>query len=193
MLSKSEEVVLRFLYEKRDEPNEGVRNVEAICAATGLSTQTVRQALRSLREQKMIEGPPDLLAQVTAALHNWDYTPTSPGFAERVILLASAIGKADENFLSEELGFDLEFVNLVGARLRNSGIWDGEQLSDVSRKDWCSENGGATFELDALVAAGDLVVAGRDANGDRRWQMTKSGEKRAADLIKRMTDDDKNH
>jgi DNA-binding transcriptional ArsR family regulator len=186
MLPKDEEAILRFLYEKKDA--ETRPSVADICASTGLSRQVARRAMRSLEEKGMISGPPDLLKQTMAALNDQDknFGPTDPGYAEHVILLASAISKADEQFLADELGYDIEFVSLVGSRLRSSGIWVGDHLSDESQKDWCEDGGGITFYLEGAVATGDLIAVERNDKGERQWKMTEGGLKRGANLIKGM-------
>ncbi len=186
MSLKDEESVLKFLYENSEVETQPT--VADICAGTKLTRQVVRESLRSLAEKGMISGPPDLLQQTMAALKDQDknFEPTDPGYAEHVILLASALSRANEQFLAEELGYDIEFVSLVGSRLRSSGIWVGDHLNDESRKEWCDDGGATIFYLEGAVATGDLVVVERNADGERQWKMTEGGLKRGANLIKGM-------
>jgi hypothetical protein len=191
-LSEVEKKVLLFLCEQK-ELGHTQPNVAAICDGTGLGRQVVRRALRALVEKKLLGGgPPDLLEEVMGLLSEQDpnLKATDPGYAEHVILLASAISKADEAFLAEELGYDLEFVSIVGSRLRSSGVWDGDHLSEDSLKGWTSDGGGLNFYLDGAIATGDLVAAERDKNGERQWKMTEKGLVRGADLIKKIAKPD---
>ena len=184
--SEIENKVLLFLCEQ-NKAGHTQPNVAAICDGLGLTRQVVRRTLRSLSEKGMVSGPPDLLKQTMEALKSQDpkFTATNPGYAEHVVLMASAISKADETFLAEELDYDFEFVSLVGARLRAAGTWNNDHLDDNIREEWCREDGGISFYLDGAIATGNLMMVGRSADGGRHFKMTESGLADAAELIKR--------
>src|SRR3954471_11217769 len=121
-LTADEKKVLTFLYEARNGDNE--IPAQDIIEGTGLSAEATKKALRSLREIGYIGGSAaDLLANSMEALKEMDpdFEPTKRGYAEHIILMASAISQADESFLARELAYDPEFVGLVGSRLRNAG------------------------------------------------------------------------
>ena len=126
-----------------------------------------------------------LLIAVMEKLRGIDpkFPPTDAGYAEHVLLLASAREGAKEEHLARELGYDLEFVKTVGSRLRNSGVWIGDQLSEEALKEW--QTHGTAFFVDGAVATGDLVVIGRSKDG-RQFQTTDAGLARGAALIKEM-------
>lgn len=177
-LTQSQETVLRYLFEhKGDEPSK-----EDIATGTRLSIDVVASTLNELQEFGMVSGTRTLLDEATEALGAADdnLKPTVRGYPEHLLLIASALSKADEKFLARELHYDLEFVNVVGARLRASGIWVNSQLSDARRSAW---DDAVAFFLDGAVASGDLMVVGGPSD-DPQYQMTEQGKTRAANLIK---------
>lgn len=183
-LSKSQESVLRFLYEHKDDEDISTAR---IVAGTGLRPDEVVQALATLQEAGMVGGPPSLLKRTMDALKEMDdnLAPTDAGYAEHIVLLASAIEKGDETFLAAELGYDKDFVATVGSRLRSAGIWTADGLSDASLQRWKTENGGMAFWCDGAVATGSLKVAGTTQDGKPQYQMTERGMSDAAKLIKK--------
>lgn len=185
-LAPSEEKVLQFLYQHREDP---VRPTKAqIAAGADLSISEATNVLTSLEERGMIRGrSPSLLNNAAAILKQIDpnFKPTDSGYNEHVVLLASFLSRADEAFLADELGFEPEFVATVGSRLRAAGTWAGDQLSDEAYGEWMKPDGGAiSLWLDGAVACGDLMVTGRDAEGSRLFQMT-PGAKRTVEAIMR--------
>lgn len=178
-LSKHEDAVLLFLYEQKDKTPP---STEEIVAATRLSRTVVKGALETLREKGMISGPPRFADEVAAVLHQIEpnLKPTDTGYAEHTLMLASLYAGADESRLAEALGYDREFVGVVGSRLRSGGIWAGNELAPGKREEW--EADAIAFWLDGAVAMGTLNVIG--SGKDRRFQMTESGLKDAAKLIR---------
>ncbi len=173
-LSKHEERVLLFLFERKDKNKE--MSLDAIIAGTGLGEDEARIALRTLREIGYLDGGArDLLLESMTGLKEMDpeFNPTKRGFSEHVILLASAISQANETFLAKELSYDREFVGLVGSRLRTAGIWKDDSVVSLHLELWRESSIG--FFLDAAVAVGDLMVVGGFEN-DPQYQMTPSGK-----------------
>lgn len=183
-LSKTEEAVLLFLYENKDAGTS--LDTDAIIAATGLSKREIVQAIASLVEGGLIGGPPSLLNRAMAALKEMDekFTPVSEGYAEHIILIASLLASANEADLAAELGYDAEMVNLVGSRLRGSGVWAGDEVSPQHLHAWTSDGGGTAFFLDGAVARGDLQIVGHTP--EAQYQMT-TGAKRRVELLLRRT------
>jgi hypothetical protein len=171
-LSESEERVLRYLYEHKDEGEDIA--LDKIAAGVGLSGEEAKAALHRLRELGYVGGGSDLLADTMAALKGIDpkLEPTARGFSEYIILLASAIAGADETFLAKELAYDREFVGLVGSRLRNAGIWKGDDVAPLHLERWKESD--ISFFLDGSVAIGDLMVVG-GFDDDPQYQMTPGG------------------
>lgn len=186
-ITKHERAVLEFLFRHKDETPP----FNAIRSGTGLSHRETRRALRGLKQGRYIDGPKDVIDAATEFLAavDIDFKPTASGYSEHLILAASAISKADESFLAAELDFDDDFVALVGSRLRNSGVWDGPNVSDGHMKEWChEEQGGVAFLADGAVATGDIMIVGKDENGGGYlMQMTESGKTHAANIIKRAS------
>lgn len=184
-MSKDERAILDFLFRHKDE--EGNTSLVAICDGTGLSRQVVRRTLRSLQEQNMVGGPPNLYDQSVNLFKEMEpkFNPTDSGFNEHIILVASIIEKAEEGFLADELSFDAEFVGLVGSRLRQAGIWAGAAVAkrfyDAIMKD------SLNFWLAGAVATGDLMIVGQNEMGDDMFKMTDSGLAAGAKLIKHLT------
>jgi Iron dependent repressor, N-terminal DNA binding domain len=178
--TKTQDKVLLALYERKDDAE--APSIKQIAQATGLSEATVRQTLQELEENGMVQGPPNLLNEAMQALKDMDenLAPTDSGYAEHIILIASLIAKADEPFLADRLGYDPEFVAMVGSRLRASGIWKGDHVSDYSREKWMGKDGGLLFFLDAAVATGSLMKP-----DDQHYQMTPGGLHSVAALIKK--------
>src|SRR4051812_20158349 len=78
--------------------------------------------------------------------------PTDSGYAEHVILIASALANANEEFLASELGYDKEFVATVGSRLRNAGIWVKGNLNRTTSQTghWVCDKRDFTCEIRPL-------------------------------------------
>ena len=112
------------------------------------------------------------------------FTPTSDGWAGAMILLASYEMGANEPFIAEELGYDPEFVALVGSRLRNSKIWLGELLSDKAIARYEQEEGGIAFFLDTNVANGSMKIGSyRKEDGEPLYSMTDSGKRHVENML----------
>jgi hypothetical protein len=109
---------------------------------------------------------------------------TSMDFMHQAILLASIPLGANESEIAEELGFDLEFVETVGARLRNAGIWTKRILDQRHWQMWDDKDGGSvSFLLDAGVAAGDMEFRGWK-NGEAFYRLSKAGHKRVEKMLR---------
>jgi hypothetical protein len=183
-LSAEQDKVVVALYDGYSDPKK-------IAQQTCLSVQGVRKVLSELQELGLCEGPASLLDDCAKALKEMDenLSPVDSGYAEHVLLIASALTTANEKFLAAELGYDKEFVLTVGGRLRSAGIWVKNKLDEEVRKSWTDENGGIAFWVDGAVACGNLkVVSGKGK--DRKYQMTESGLKKGADLIKKTNNTD---
>ncbi len=182
-LTANQRKVLVFLFEQKDHEKESSLN--EIADGTGLNESACSEALRELQEAGYIGGSAmDLLASSMDALKELDpeFNPTSRGYAEHIILIASAISQANESFLASQLSYDPEFVGLVGSRLRNAGIWKENSLAPARFKEW--EKSGISFFLDGAVATGDLMVVGFE-NGEPQCQMTSGGKSHVEKLLKR--------
>lgn len=179
-LPAAEEAVLKFLYACKDQKAPAA---EEVAKATGLSLATTKRALIALKERGLVGGSPTLTERCAKALKEMDpaVNPTSEGYAEKILLLASALSKADETFLAEELGYDQEFVNLVGSRLRAAGIWKGNALSEHHWNAWLSEMGGTAFYCDVNVATGDFMIVGGTPDNPQ-YKMTESAKRRVERL-----------
>ena len=132
----------------------------------------------------------DLLTDATRALREIDpgLSPVSPGYAEAIVLLASYLTDGCENAKTDDqlaalLGFDVEFVRTVGSRLRSSGVWNKDGLTAEARASW---DDGTIFWLDVNIARGDMQVVGGEP-GNRQYQLTESGLRAAADLVKKIS------
>lgn len=83
-------------------------------------------------------------------------------FQTAMVLLASELVGPYVNRISTFLNYPLALVQVVGARLQEAKIWEGDEVSCES---WFDPNKGATaFLLDLLVAEGKLI---------RRWSEEK--------------------
>jgi hypothetical protein len=72
-------------------------------------------------------------------------------FKTATLLLAALIVGADEEKLADFTGLDPDFIAPRAERLRQNGVWQGEQ----THCDWDNEEGGAiAFWLDVNVAEG---------------------------------------
>jgi hypothetical protein len=183
-LSKNEEKVLVYLHRKHDSSIK--ITTEIISEDTGLSMQETTRVMASLAEKGMVSGPEGLLGQTMQCLKEMDpdFTSISRGYAEHIILLASALAAADEPFLAQALGYELELVGLVGSRLRSSGIWAGNELVPDHLERWKSkEDGGIAFFMDAAVACGDLEIVERTP--EPQFRMTKGGKGHVESLMRR--------
>lgn len=173
-LTKNEERVLRYLYEHRDDGRESL--LSEIAIGCKLSENATIAAIRTLREAGYIGGSAsDLLGDSMSALKEMDpeLKSTSRGYAETIILFASAKSKADEAFLATELSYDPEFVALVGSRLRSAGIWKNDEVTSLHLERWGESS--ISFFLDASVAIGDLMIVS-EHDTDPQYQMTASGK-----------------
>lgn len=180
-VSKIADAVLLYLYENKE--SETASDVAAIIQGTGLPADDVRQALTELQEAGLIGGPPSLLKLAMDALKDMDekFTSVSAGYAEHIILVASILAKADERYLTAELGYDPEIVALVGSRLRSSGVWEGDQVNPSHLRYYTEEGGGTAFLLDGAVARGDLQIVGRTPGP--QYQMTEGGRRSIGHML----------
>lgn len=169
-LTKRQEYVLRFLYERKDAPP----SLSAISGALNIKPSEVRTTLTELRELGMVSGPPTLADRVRETLQGMDpkFGPLSPSFAEHAVLIASVFIDPVDDDLADELGYDKEFVRTVGSRLRAAGIWRAGKLSAERLALW--ERDGVAFWLDGAIARGSLKRAG-GPDDDPRYQMTTDG------------------
>lgn len=173
-LTPNADKVLRFLYDNKKNPPKQ----SEIAKGTRLDISHVKRALIELKECGFCGGPPSLLEVVRDALKNLDkdLTETSDGYTAAVVLMASYFDDADEEVLASELGYEEEFVKMIGSRLRNSGVWEGNKLAPHHRKEWEKENGGAIcFFLDCGVAEGKMLCSHSPKNGEPSYSITEGG------------------
>lgn len=132
---------------------------------------------------------PNILTEIMEGLRAIDpkFKPTDAGYSEYVVLLASFTEGADDDHLAKVLGYDIDFVKTVGARLRASGIWTADELSKDSKDAWFKDGGDTAFFLDGAVATGDLVVVSGGNGLERQFKMTDSGLAAGAKLMKQMS------
>lgn len=178
-LNNIEEAVLLYLAKHKDTD----LSAEDISDAIKITENQTIEALNSLRERGYVDGPPSLLQKAMDALSKIDakFTPISEGYAEHIILLASALERADEAFLAASLGYDAELVNLVGSRLRSSGIWTNHIVAESHLDEWRKES--LLFFLDAAVGCGDLQIVSRSPQP--QYQMTPGGRSRVEAMMLR--------
>lgn len=183
-LSRDQARVLEYLHEHRDtEPTTA-----EIASKIGIAD--VRRVLAELKELGLVNGPASLLERCVAMLRDFGDMapePTASSYSTVIVMLAALLVGADEATIASELGYDLEFVRLTGARLRNAAIWSGDQITDDARKRW--DESAVSFWLDAGIGEGLLELApGKAADGQRLMQLTESGRRFAAALVKRAGD-----
>ena len=107
---------------------------------------------------------------------------TDQGFMEQSILLASIHLGAVEADIAEELGYEPEFVNVIGSRLRNAEIWTGDIVNPAHLKAWAEKDkGGIAFLMDSSVGGGDMVLVDRKPGGPH-YALTPAGIKRVESL-----------
>lgn len=176
-LTEKEEKVMRALMDLKNPSLEDISN------KTGISIFDLNKTMDALKEKGFVTGPPTLHERVAETLKaiEKDMTPTTRGYCEAIILLASYFTKADEKYLSDNLCFDKEFVDQVGSRLRNAKVWLGKKISPSIVKGW--EDHPIGFYVDVNIALGDFVVIGGTAE-NRQMQLTESGKSNAAKIIK---------
>lgn len=164
--------------------HDGYSTPEKVSKHAGLSKAKVQTILVQLKELGMIEAPSGLLEAATKTLKEMDdkLAPTDSGYAEHIILVASALTDANEEFLANELGYDKEFVSTVGSRLRNAGIWINGKLDAECRKSWMENS--VAFWVDGGVACGYMTVVGGSGR-DRKYKLTDAGVRRGASLMKK--------
>lgn len=127
----------------------------------------------------------DKLSAVLTAMDE-NFTPLSDGWAGAMILLASYEMGADEFLIADALGYDSEFVSLVGNRLRNSKIWTKRRLSSRASKRYDGEDGGIAFFLDINVANGSMKIGSyRKEDGEPMYSMTDSGKRHVEQMLGR--------
>lgn len=177
-LSPEQEKVLIALH-------DGYTDPEKLAKQVCLSVPAIKKALSELQELGMVNGPKGLLDDCVEALKEMDdkLSPVDEGYSEHILLIASALSNANEEFLASELGYDKEFVSTVASRLKNAGIWVNGNLADDVRQSWMEDD--ISFFSDGSVACGFLEVV-RGKGKDRRYKLTESGLKKGADLIKKM-------
>lgn len=89
---------------------------------------------------------------------------TDDGYVALAVMVASSIAKAEEEFLASELGYDKEFVFVIGKRLRDAKIWKDDQVDPEVHKQWM--NNPVLFWIDA----GNMIVV-------RKYKLTERGLK----------------
>lgn len=181
--TKNQDRVLVFLYERRDQSE--APSIDEIAKGTSLSENVVRTVLVELEELGMVKGPPSLLKEAMSTLKEIDpnFESTAAGYAEHIILIASALSKADETFLASRLGYDLEFVETVGSRLRAAGMWSKDRIPEHVTKGWVKEP--IKFFLSGAIAKGDLMLVGGTTENSL-YQMTKGGYRSVAAILRDM-------
>lgn len=130
----------------------------------------------------------EMLDRITALIGDLDpnMTATSRGFGEAAVLLSALDIGADENRIVEALGFDPEFVGLVGSRLRAAGIWRDHDISPRHWEAWQDEtSGGTAFWMDHGVATGALAIVEGGGRSERQYTMTADGKA----MVERMMRD----
>jgi hypothetical protein len=159
-LTKRQTKILQYLYDHKS----GSGLPENIAKALGFSERDVRSDIRVLQEMNFVSGPPSLLSHCEKTLADLDdkLDATAPEYPAYVVLIASLLSRADEDHLAAELGYDREFVGLVGSRLRNAKIWHDDEVPEVVLSRWKGEGGGIAVWLDMGVAAGTMVCADGD-------------------------------
>lgn len=175
-LTEKEEKVMRALVDLKNPSLDDLSN------KTGISLLDLNKTMDTLKERGFVSGPPTLHERVAETLSgiDEDMTPTSRGYSEAIILLASHFTKADEKYLSDNLCFDRDFVDQVGSRLRNAKVWLGKKVSPSIVKGW--EEHPVGFFVDVNIALGDFVVVGGSAE-NRQMQLTESGKRNAEKII----------
>lgn len=114
-------------------------------------------------------------------------SPTDIDFMHQAILLASIRLGADEEEIAAALEYDREFVELAGSRLRNAGIWIGDEVAPKAIDRWTAEDsGGTAFLMDALVSKGALTITGNADTDDPLYSLSDSGRALAENLIKKL-------
>ncbi len=161
----------------------GATNISDLCKKSGLPESEVVKALDELKQAGFVEGPPSFAEQCAAVLKEMDDTlkPIDRGYQEAIILVASVIAKADEKFLADNLGYDLEFVQVVGNRLRNSKIWVGDKVREDVLQQW--ETSSVSFMVDVNVASGIFRIIGGEGE-NRQIELTAEGLKEGARIMK---------
>lgn len=134
----------------------------------------------------MAEIESELAFKVRKALAQMDenMVPTSSSYAEAAVLLASFIVGASEDEIASGLGYDRQFVDIVGNRLRNAKIWMAGEVDPRARARWESEGGAVAFSCDVNVALGQFVVVSYGADGEPAYTMTESGKKRVETMLR---------
>lgn len=127
-----------------------------------------------------------LLDNLRVAIRQLDekVAETDPAFMGASILLASTLLGADEAAIAAALDYEPEFVDQLGSRLRNSGIWTGRDISDDHRDAWEAESGGIAFWMDVSVANGNMVVSHRE-NGQARYAMSPAGIRKVEAMLRK--------
>ena len=83
--------------------------------------------------------------------------------------------KANEDFLAEQLGYDRDFVGLVGSRLRAAGAWTNKQFDQgfITKL----ETHKVTLNLFSAIAGGDVMVVG-GSKEESIFELTPKGRRR---------------
>lgn len=134
----------------------------------------------------MTEIESELAFKVRKVLAQMDETmvPTSSSYAEAAVLLASLIVGASEDDIASGLGYDRQFVDIVGNRLRNAKIWMAGEVDPRAVARWESENGGVAFFCDVNVALGQFAVVSYGDDGEPAYSMTEGGKKRVEAMLR---------
>jgi hypothetical protein len=96
-----------------------------------------------------------LLKRGSAAVHRLIPTldPQSAEFRVAVIMIAATMVGPNEEALAIALGYEREFVAVIGRRLRAAHIWLGEGLNTRRVEGWQRCN---ALQIDLLVILGHL-------------------------------------
>jgi hypothetical protein len=129
----------------------------------------------------------ELRNTIYTAIHQMDQelSETDPSFMHAALVVAALTEGADEETLARLLGYDTEFVNLAGNRLRSSGIWVGKMTAAEHVAAWQEDGGAMAFWMDISVADGTMIIAQHDNEGKPLYSVTASGNRRIKQMIAR--------
>ena len=179
-ITRPQRRVLHFLANKK------AIEIGHIARALHLSEKDVAADIRVLQEQNFVAGPPSLLSRCQKLLADMGETDLcAPDYPAGIVLIASVITRrADEEYLSDELGYDFEFVGAVGARLRNAKLWHDDEVPEAVCERWLGEEGGTAFFLDFNVASGAMECLEGDTT-DPSYRMTPDGNRRVERMMRK--------
>lgn len=82
-----------------------------------------------------------------------DMSSEDEGYDLAVVMLASVPQGPNVKRIAKFLDWRRDRVSTCGARLRETGIWNGRKIAGAA---WLEEDGGIAFNLDVAVAIGYL-------------------------------------